>query len=391
MGDLRNPVARHVQRGHLAALFFGPAFPAAIPAAIPVAFPVAFALAFATALVGVPTPAVADDAIGSVTYLEGTVTMTRDGADVDDVAIGHDVQAFDSVRTGDDGQAEISIDAKQLPQMTIKVSPDTQFTVEVASTASGGTQSTVGILGGQIALKVAKLLPSQAVGVKTDYAAMGVRGTDFTVTAPETGDVLVTCDEGEVSVTDDQGQSLSAVPGTVVEKQAGATYRTLPVAAAGLQQFRAQWRDQRAQFLRANALQIIRANARLYRELSRQFNDLHAELNRNQAITRKWAFEDRGRRMGSRAEVLRERRTIGELLVRMRRVSFRLERVSFRLERLQALHDQGVGVGSLEDGTTTAVFFEQVRRERQDMARKLAVTRQLTKQFVRRNEGRLPE
>ena len=373
MADLRDPVA-HARRGPRAAPFFVLAVGAAL-----------------AALAAAPVPAAADDTIGSITYLEGTVSMTRDGSDVDDVAIGHDVQAFDTVKTGEDGQAEIGISGPSLPHMTIKVSPNTQFTVEAASTASGGTQGTVSILGGQIALEVARLLPSQAVGVRTDYAAMGVRGTDFTVTAPETGDVLVTCDEGEVSVTDDQGQNLSAVPGTVVEKEPGAAYRATPVAAADLQQFRARWRDQRAQFLRANALSIIRANARLYRELNRQFNDLHAELNRNQGITRKWAFEDRAGRIGSRAEVERERRTIGALLVRMRAVAFRLSRVAFRLERLQALHDQGVGVGALEDGTTTAVFFAQIRRERQDVARKLALTRYLTKQFLKRNEGRLPE
>ncbi len=317
--------------------------------------------------------------------------MVRDGENVDDVAIGQDVQAFDTLKTGDNAQAEIDISTPRLPRMTIKMSANTQFSVEVATGSNGGQESTVGILGGQIALKVAKLSASQSVKVRTDYAAMGVRGTDFTVTAPETGDVLVTCDEGEVQVTDDQGQSLSAVPGTVVEKQPGAVYRARPVAAAGLEQFRAQWRGEREQFLRANALRIIRANAALYRDLSRQFNALHQELNRNQDIMRKWSFEDRGGRIGSRLEVARERRTMGALLVRLRAVAFRLGRVAFRLERLQALHDRGVGVGNLEDGTTTAVFFAQIQRERQDMARKLALTRYLTKQFLKRNEGRLPE
>ncbi len=158
--------------------------------------------------------------IGSISYLEGTVSMVRDGADVDGVAIGQDLQSFDLVKTGSDGQAELAIVAPQLPRMTIKMTADTQFSLEVA-TVNGRLESTVGILGGQIALKVARLLSSQTVRVKTDSAAMGVRGTDFTVTAPESGDVLVTCDEGEVSVTDDQGKDLTAIPGTVVENDTG--------------------------------------------------------------------------------------------------------------------------------------------------------------------------
>lgn len=348
------------------------------------------ALFFALVAAAGAGPAFADDTVGSITYLEGTVSMVRDGADVQDVAIGQDLQAFDVVKTGDDGQAELSITAPRLPRMTIKVSADTQFTVETGM-VDGKQQTTVGIFGGQIALKVSKLLEKQSVSVRTDSAVMGVRGTDFTVVAPTTGDVLVTCDEGEVAVTDDQGKDLSAVPGSVVEKQPGAAYRTIPVAVADAEKFRGTWRDARRQFLEQNVLRFIRANARLYRELSRQFNALHAELNRSQGILRKWAFEDRAGRIGSSAEVLQERKAIAGLLVRMRQVAFRLERVSFRLERLQALHDRGVGAGELEDGTNTKVFFAQIQRERRDVARKLALTRYVTKQFLKRSQGQLPE
>ncbi len=365
MADLRNPVSLH-RRGLRAALFF------------------------ALAAAGAAGPAFADDTIGSISYLEGTVSLVRDGADVKEVAIGQDLQAFDAVKTGDDGMAELSITAPPLPRMTIKVSAGTQFSIEVAG-RDGKQESTVGIFGGQVALKVEKLLPSQSVRVRTDYAAMGVRGTSFTVTATETGDVLVTCDEGEVAVTDDQGKDLTAIAGTVVEKKPGEAFRTVPVAASGLEQFRAQWREERAQFLRGNALRIIQANARQYGQLSRDFAAAQAELLRSRSVLNKWAFEDRAGRVGSPAEVQRERRALGALLVRLRRLAFQLERVAFRLERLQALQERGVGVGTLDGGMTTSVFFAQVARERRDIARKLAFTRYVTKQFLKRNEGRLPE
>jgi hypothetical protein len=142
--------------------------------------------------------------------------------------------------------------------------------------------------------------------------------------------------------------------------------------------------------VQANALRLIRANAKLYGELSREFNATHAELSKNQPIMRKWAFEDRSGRIGSAVEVEGERKTMGALLVRLRRTAFRLERVSFRLERLQALHDRGVGVGALEDGTNTKVFYAQIAREKRGVAQKLALTRFLTKQYLKRNGGRLP-
>ena len=49
----------------------------------------------------------ADDLLGSITYLEGTVAVIRDGEEIAGVAIGGDVQNFDVVKTGSDGRAEL--------------------------------------------------------------------------------------------------------------------------------------------------------------------------------------------------------------------------------------------------------------------------------------------
>ena len=152
--------------------------------------------------------AFAQEKVGSVVYLEGEVAMVRDGAEMNGVAIGQDVQAFDVVKTGSDGLAELELASAHMPRLTIKVTADTQFSLEIAS-LGGRQQTTLGILGGSLSLKVAKLAGAQDVLVRTDSAAMGVRGTQFTVTSPPTGDVLVTCDEGEVVCTDDQGTRFS--------------------------------------------------------------------------------------------------------------------------------------------------------------------------------------
>ncbi|MGA2480279.1 MAG: FecR family protein [Spirochaetia bacterium] len=333
--------------------------------------------------------------MGSLLYREGEVSLERNGAAMDSFEIGQDVESFDVVKTGSDGLAEIDISSPQLPAMKVKVSSETQFSVEV-STLKGKQQTTIGIVGGSVSLKVAKLGGAQEVNVRTDSAAMGVRGTDFTVTAPPTGDVLVTCDEGEVVCTDDQGKELSAIPGTVVEKRPSELFRTVPVAATGLEAYRTQWRSERLQFLQANALPIITRNVRLYTTLSRELNLEAAELSRSRTIIGRWADEDRSGRAGrgrgqrGQAQLLRERRIIGALLVRMRRTVFQLERVEFRIERLQALHERGVGTGTLDGGVTTAQFFERFQRERNDVDQKLAQTRFVTKMFVRRNDGQLP-
>ena len=327
--------------------------------------------------------------LGSVAYLEGDVSMVRDGAPVDNLAIGSDLQNFDLVRTGSDGLAELDVNSPQSPRVTIKVSADTQFSVEI-SAVEGKQQTTLGIIGGSISLKASRLAGTQALSVKTDSAVMGVRGTQFDVTAPPTGDLLVTCDEGEVVVTDDQGKELHAIPGTVVEKRPAELYRALPVAVSGLEKFRGQWVAERGQALERNALRLIQANARLYDRLVAELNAGDAELASHRDIIDKWAGEDRRARIGQRAEVIRERRQVGAILVRLRRVQFQLERVSFRLARLMAYQARGIGTGTLDGGVTTAQFFERFANERAVVEEKLSRTRSVSKMYLKRNEGRLP-
>jgi FecR protein len=321
--------------------------------------------------------------------MEGDVAVVRNGAAVDNVAIGLDVENFDLVKTGSDGLAELDLGSPQSPRMTVKVSSDTQFSLEIAS-LPGSQQTTVNIVGGSISMKVARLSAAQAVQVKTDTTAMGVRGTDFVVTAPPSGDVLVTCDDGEVVCTDDQGRELHAIPGTVVEKRPAELFRAVPVSTADLEGFRSRWSAERLQNLEQNAFTRIQANVTLYNRLVQELNQAYAELTRSQRIVNKWKDEDRRGRIGQRNEVAQERRVVGALLVRLRRTQFQLERVIFRLERLKRVHDRGFGAGTLSGGVTTAQFFQRLDSERPDVEQKLAQTRYVTKMYGKRNEGRVP-
>jgi hypothetical protein len=350
--------------------------PGGLAAALVFLFPAAAAVA-------------ADAAVGSISYLEGGVTLERDEAGITNAAIGQDVQNFDMIRTDSDGLVELAISTPQSPRMTVKISADTQFTLEI--TAIKGTQQTsLGIIGGTIALKVARLTATQDVRVKTDSVAMGVRGTQFTVTAAGTGDILVTCDEGDVVCTDDQGKELHSVPGSVVEKRPGELYRVVPVAASGLETFRSTWAAEREQTLRTNALKLLRQNALLYRQLTREMNAASVELARSQKILDKWRDEDRRGRIGQRFEIARERLAIGGLLVRMRQIQFRLERVEFRLLRLKRYFDRGELRGAVDAATTSEQFFTLVSAERADVERKLALARYVAKLYAKRNGGGLP-
>ena len=347
------------------------------------------ACAFAVGLLLLGGTAFCQGRLGSVTYLDGDVTMVRDGAEMNGLAIGADIQSFDLVRTGSDGLAELDVSSSQSPRMTIKVSADTQFSVEIAA-LGGKQQTTLGIIGGSISLKASQLAGTQALSVKTDTASMGVRGTQFDVTAPPTGDVLVTCDEGDVAVTDDQGRELHAIPGTVVEKRPAEAYRTIPVAASGLAKFRGQWASERAQAMEKNALRLIQANARLYNTLVVELNAGQAQLAGSQAILNKWADEDKRARIGQRAEIVKERLQIGRVLARLRRIQFQLERVHFRLLRLKTYNDKGIGRGTLDGGESTTQFFDRFSNDRKEVERKMALTRSVSKMYVKRSDGALP-
>ena len=346
-----------------------------------------FTLACALLLAAALLPAA--EKLGDITYLEGEVTVLRNSEELDGVQVGLDIQNFDVVKTGPDGLAEIAVATAKAPRMTIKVSPGTQFSFEI-SKVGGKQHTTVGLISGTVSLKVAKLTGTQSVNVKSDAAAMGVRGTQFTVTSPPTGDILVTCDEGEVTCTDDEGRELAALPGTVVEKRPNELFRTVPVAVSSLETFRKNWNAERIEALRANALRAIRNLAALYVSLSRDFNASYAELMKRQAVLSKWQEEDRKGKTGGAMDVMREKKEIIRHLFALRTTLFKFERVYFRLLELKDYHDQGFGRGTIAAGETTTQFFQKLEREKKDMLRKMAVVRYVTKLYALRNDGMAP-
>jgi hypothetical protein len=339
--------------------------------------------------------------VGAFAYLEGDVTLVRNSEELEGPQIGQALQNFDMIRTGGDGLAELTVSTPSAPKMTLRISPKTQFSLEITKLGQK-QQTTVGLVGGTVSLKVSRLAGSQAVNVKTDAAAMGVRGTDFTVTSPPTGDILITCDEGEVICTDDEGRELTAIPGTVVEKrqevegeEQARRFRAVPVAVSDLEAFRTNWNTERIEALRANPLLWIRKFAPVYRRLSRAFDRNYRELMKQQAILNKWQREDRKGGLGSSMEIMREKKDIARYLKALRATQFLFERVYFRLLELKSYHDQGLGRGTIEaDDTgaaeTTDIFFKRFERERREMARKMAVVRWVTRMYALRNDGSVP-
>jgi len=356
--------------------------------------PASVAALAAVLLASAALPIAAGDIIGKITYVDGAVEIVRDEETLDAKRVkeGLALQNFDLLVTGADGEVELQITSPMAPAATVKVAPRTRFSLEIGK-AGGRQQTTVGLMIGSVSLKCARLSNSQSVRVQTDTALMGVRGTAFTVTAAASGDILVDCDEGEVACSDEDGNTVPAVPGEVVEKLFEERLSRLPVAVSSLEQFRRSWSAERISALKANAGKAIAAFAVRYTSLLAQFNRDFAALLKAQKTIDRWKEEDRAGRIGTRQEIMAQLKEIGGALKRLRATLVLFERIYARLLELKEYHDQGYGRGTIRYGLaseTTTQFFARLERDRGELERKMARIRLVARMFAARNEGRLP-
>jgi hypothetical protein len=343
-------------------------------------------------ILGSWVPVHAQDKVGEAVYLEGGVSLQRNGEELQgpDVQTGLEIQNYDLVKTAADGLAEVSVDNPKAPAVTVKVAPHTQFAFELSKLGSR-QQSSLGLMSGTVSLKVAKLAGSQDLRVVTASAVMGVRGTEFSVTAPPTGDILVTCASGDVVVTDEQGRELHAIPGTAIEKLEGADFHALAVTGADLESFRKDWEEKRIASLRARALEIMQRDALRYLDLVEEFKEDRAALDEKRDILARWEAEEKsGKIGGGPASVEADKREIVDLIGDLRETQFLLERLHYRLAELKGFHDQGLGEGDLRGGLTTKDFFASYTRDRTALERDMAQVRHDVKLFAHRNRDADP-
>ena len=336
-------------------------------------------------------PAAAQAGIGSIAYLEEGVEIDRNRETIPswDVYIGMGVENYDLLRTDETGYAEVELDSPRSAPSIVRISPNTSFYFEMNKIGRDDT-TTIGLITGSLSVKVAKLSGRQSVEVATESALMGVRGTDFGVTLSPGGDILVTAEEGRVSCIDDSGQELFAEPGAVVEKRPGELFRQIPVAVSDLETFRRDWYAERLEVFKANALRAIKFYAGRYMQLKSRFDSAYAELQGNDPVLRKWYEEDRRGQIGGRMESLREKRELIGALLELRKILYIFERVYFRLVELEGYYREGYGRGQIEPGLSSAAFFNRFNREKEELGKKMAELRYITKLYAKRNDGNFP-
>lgn len=324
---------------------------------------------------------------GEIEYVEGDVTLSRGGKSLGDLNIGDEVRVDDFIKTGPDGTAVIAMNRATGMRGTLAVKSRSAVYVRMTQD-SAGSKTTLELVAGQIGSKVAKLSGSPTLQVKTDTAAMGVRGTEFGVSTSVSGNMVIFCTEGAVETTD--GDSTMQVPaGKAVEKRPGERLRLLPVAVSSPEEFAKRWIADEIEAFRANPARVVAFYEKRYTDLSSRFVAALDDLQKKAAL-RKWIEEDKsGTRINPRSsDTLREKKELIQSFVELRKILFLFERIYYRLDEAADLAAGTPGERSeIRPGLTVGAFLKQFRDERERLAKMMAFFRYAERLYALRNEG----
>ena len=339
----------------------GPAAPGTVQApAVPVSTP--------------ETPPPVSRRVGELVYTEGKVTLHRGGSAPSTADIGQVVENFDILQTGPKSRATLELDPGSPGGAEIRLAENTAFYYESALSDDRTRKTVVQLLAGSVAVKVQKLADGE-FRVGADNAVLGVRGTTFIVNTIPDGALLVTCAEGRVEVTDEDGERLYAQPGRIVSQPAGESVREELVALESLADFRVAWVDDSLKSLAVRAPKVIAGYAKRYEEALPSFDAAYAKLRLQDPVLGSWAVAREAGGEPRFTDWIPEKKAVAPVLFECLTALFKLERPFFRLRELAVLHEGGVGAGTLPDGRTTGAFFDFYGSQAASVAERLAYVR----------------
>lgn len=293
--------------------------------------------------------------LGELVFAEGSVSLHRAGASAVKADIGDVVNAFDVLVTGPRSRAEIDIGSGAAGGATIKLAENTAFYFDTKELDDAARRTVVQLLSGSVAIKVDKLA-NGSFQVGTDNAVLGVRGTVFIVDTVPDASLLVTCDQGAVSVTAD-GATTTAKPGGVVELPAAGSMRLRAVEPADLGTFRSGWKTDAFREFSSKALAFASSYASTLDGNRQAFRTALAKLDAQKATLDAWRTAKASGREPRFTDWIPEKKAVASSLFDALKALFLVERPYYRLLELRALHAGGTGVGTLKDGRQSAAFY----------------------------------
>ena len=155
----------------------------------------AFALAIAAGLAAAPSPAQAQNSIGSATIVRNDVKRVRAGT-ASNLETGGAVFLEEAVRTGQNSAARIVF----LDQTNLAIGPQAEITLDrtVVPGAPGGVKTVVNMAEGAFRF-VSGRATRDTTEIRTPIASIGIRGTEFDVSSTATL-TTVTLIAGEIEL-----------------------------------------------------------------------------------------------------------------------------------------------------------------------------------------------
>jgi hypothetical protein len=331
----------------------------------------------------------ASDEIGTIDYMKGKVVITRNDEVLTtaDLSEGDAIENYDLIRTYANSELSITITSPLSPNTVISIDPNTTFSIEISKYAKKNA-TTLEMFTGGIALKVQHLAGNQDLNVKSEGAVMGVRGTNFGVGSSPEGDILITCDEGDVEVASNTGKKFHAVPGKAVEQVEGGEIAEIPVAVSSLAKFRQEWGAKKVEAFRANAPRAIKNFAVRYNTLLARFNSEFDNLTKNNAVIDKWMKEHKANKVGGNLEIIKEKKAVVRDLLLLQRTLFIFEKVYFRVNELYSYYKEGLGANTAISPTLSAkAFFATFEKDQPMLDKKLAKVKFVMKLYAKRNDN----
>ncbi|GEM_PF-2711759 len=302
---------------------------------------------------------------GVVTSLRGNVTLHRDGRDsTGELDMGFVLHDFDLISTGNNGRLEANFRGPGLPGASLNVGPNTKVYVEQSLLNGGGTQTTVQLLTGRIGLNVQRLAGSQ-VGVNTQAAALGVRGTQFDVVIAPQLEVLVTCSTGQVSVVQG-GERSSAIPGRAVTANPEDGVAEYSVQVRNIDAFQDKWFSVLLEEFSELAVPLLKTVYRRWDRNLARFQAERAKLNAQNAVLVRWKSAVDSGNVLSIADLVRDKRAVAGVLLNLKKIMFFFERDWAWLATVQKDFPQ-VSLGEDVGGVTAQEFFALYQNQQRDL------------------------
>jgi hypothetical protein len=144
--------------------------------------------------------------------LQGTVQIRTSGSEVLQEAGSQTLQENDQILTGEDGRVRLDLSTGAI----IRIASSTVFTLTGISNQADGVNANLKVDIGRIWI----ILQGGSVDVETPSGVASVRGSYLMVTVAPSGEVLLTCLEGDCRFTNESGEHILAEGDIAVIKNA---------------------------------------------------------------------------------------------------------------------------------------------------------------------------